>query len=460
MSSPLAIAAVTAAFKDLLNDGLLNHDLSSAVGNINVTSSPPDRITTGAQEPNQLNLFLYQVSANPGWRNVNLPGRGSQQGERLSNPPLALDLHYLLSAYGSSDTHAEILLGFAMYLLHETPVITRERLHVLFGPSTPLVDGTILPGLFKNLSAENIADQVEMIKITPNYLNSDELSKLWTAMQARYRPSMAYTVSVVLIQSTASVKSSQPVLKRGQNDQGPVAIGAPAPALSGVRPAASAALPAMRLGDQLLISGNNLVGTDITVILENTDTTGNLQNRLPPLETAIPGSLGALLPDLATAPDAIHLWRAGIWMVSLEVAHPQQSVWRTNAVPIALAPVITLDPAAVKPNHVAAGAQVNLSCTPRLSPQQGKNVRVIFGSKEIVPAKVDTPLDDATHPNNHQLPTTISFLVPATDSTGVNLKPGEYLIRLRVDGIDSIPVTLSGSPPRLDFDPLQKVNVI
>ena len=30
MSSPLAIAAVTAAFKDLLNDGFLNHDLSSA----------------------------------------------------------------------------------------------------------------------------------------------------------------------------------------------------------------------------------------------------------------------------------------------------------------------------------------------------------------------------------------------------------------------------------------------
>ena len=79
----------------------------------------------------------------------------------------------------------------------------------------------------------------------------------------------------------------------------------------------------------------------------------------------------ALLPDLVTTPDAIHLWRAGIWMVSLEVAHPQQSVWRTNAVPIALAPVITLDPAAVKPNHVAVGAQVNLSCTPRLSPQQG-----------------------------------------------------------------------------------------
>ena len=59
MSSPLAIAAVTAALKDLLNDGLLNHDLSQ-IGSFTVTSTPPDRITTGETEPNQLNLFLYQ----------------------------------------------------------------------------------------------------------------------------------------------------------------------------------------------------------------------------------------------------------------------------------------------------------------------------------------------------------------------------------------------------------------
>jgi hypothetical protein len=458
MSSPLAIAAVTEALKDLLNDGLLDHNLPPLTGNLTVTSTPPDHISTGVQEPSQLNLFLYQVTPNSGWRNADLPSRGAQQGERLSNPPLALDLHYLLSAYGT-ESNPEILLGYAMYVLHETPVITRERLQNLFAPLNPLVDGTILPGKFKQLSALDIATQVEMIKITPNYLNAEELSKLWTAMQARYRPSMAYTVSVVLIQSTAPVKSAPPVLKRGQNDQGPVAVGAPAPTLSGVRPAASTALPAMRLGDQLLISGNNLTSVDVSVILENTDTTSTLQYRLPPIATTVLSSLGAQLPDLATTPDAIHQWRAGIWMISLEVAHPQQAVWRTNAVPIALAPVITLDPAAIKPNHVAVGAQVSLNCTPRLSQQQEKNLRVIFGSREIAPNSVSTPVDDVANPNNHLLPTVVTFLVPTQDSTGVNLKPGEYLIRLRVDGIDSIPITLSGSPPQLDFDPQQKVNV-
>jgi len=458
MSSPLAIAAVTMAFKDLLNDGFLNHDISSNVGNITVSSLPPDHIATGAQEPDQLNVFLYQVTANPGWRNTALPSR-SQQGERLSNAPLALDLHYLVSAYGSQDTHAEILLGFAMHLLHETPVITRERLRFLFGQPTPLLDGTLLPGPFKNLSAEDIADQLEMVKITPNYLNADELSKLWTAMQSRYRPSMAYTVSVVIIQATTATKTAPPVLKRGQNDQGPVAVGSPAPTLSAIRPAASASFPAMRLGDQLLITGNNLDLTDVTVIFELNDSTGALQNRLLPQLSTVPGTIAVVVPDVLSNPDVVNLWRAGIWLVSLEIAHPQQPVWRSNAIPIAMAPIIALDAAVIQPNTVAVGSTISLSCTPRLTPQQEKTVRVIFGAKELTPNTVITPVDDVGHPNNHLQATRISLTVPGTDAAGLILKAGDYLLRLRIDGIDSIPVILTGTPPLLSFDPKQKVTV-
>ena len=46
MSGALAIAAVTASLKDLLNDGLMDHDLSS-IGSFAVTAQPPDRVTTG-----------------------------------------------------------------------------------------------------------------------------------------------------------------------------------------------------------------------------------------------------------------------------------------------------------------------------------------------------------------------------------------------------------------------------
>ena len=46
MSSPLAIAGVTAVLKDLLNNGLIDRDLSKHVGDVKVSSLPPDRIYT------------------------------------------------------------------------------------------------------------------------------------------------------------------------------------------------------------------------------------------------------------------------------------------------------------------------------------------------------------------------------------------------------------------------------
>ncbi|WP_206410048.1 DUF4255 domain-containing protein, partial [Lysobacter enzymogenes] len=210
MSNALAIAAVTATLKDLISDSLLGLDLSS-IGSITVTSTPPDRITTGQTEPNQLNLFLYQVTPNSGWRNQTLPTRDGS-GQRLRNAPLALDLHYLLTAYGAQDLNAEALLGLAMLALHDTPGLDRARLRNALGPPNPP---------FGDFSALNLADQIESLKITPQYLGGEELSKLWTAMQARYRPSMAYQVSVVLMETEAAARAAPPVLKRGADDRGP-----------------------------------------------------------------------------------------------------------------------------------------------------------------------------------------------------------------------------------------------
>src|SRR5690349_19913580 len=111
MSTALAIASVTYVLKDLLNTGLTKQDITGTIGgNVTVTALPPDRIDAGnTTENNQLNLFMYQATFNSGWRNQALPSLNSR-GERIQNPPLALDLHYLLTAYGSEELHHEILL--------------------------------------------------------------------------------------------------------------------------------------------------------------------------------------------------------------------------------------------------------------------------------------------------------------------------------------------------------------
>src|ERR1044072_4100458 len=122
MSNALAIASVTAVLKDLLNNRLIDHDVAASVGNVAVTRLAPDRIdTTSTSQQSQLNLFLYQVTPNSGWRNVALPSHKGR-GERISVPPLELILHSLLTAYGALEFHAEILPGYGMQLLHETPV--------------------------------------------------------------------------------------------------------------------------------------------------------------------------------------------------------------------------------------------------------------------------------------------------------------------------------------------------
>lgn len=212
MANALSIAAVTAVLRDLLNDGLINHNLDGMF-EFQVTTQPPDRLTANGLPANLVNLYLYRVTPNTGWTNLRQPSRSST-GERTANPFLALDLHYILSATGAEDLVAETLLGYAMLVLHDTPVLDRELIRQSLGPPAP-VDGTILPQAFQQLAAADLADQFEQIKISPFYTDLEELSKIWTAINTPLRTSVFYQVSVVLIESERSARSALPVRHRG-----------------------------------------------------------------------------------------------------------------------------------------------------------------------------------------------------------------------------------------------------
>lgn len=197
MSSALAIASVTAVLKNLLDNELIHQSATTGVGDVAVTALPPDRIPTGAEERAQLNLYVYRLTPNSSRRRN--PTSASQE-ERLESPPLALDLHYLLTAYGERDFQAEILLGHAIQLLHETPILTREVIHSALASISPgNASGTRL-AMVPALSASTLADQLEEIKISPEFLNMEDMSKLWSSLQTRSRPSVTYQASTVLIE--------------------------------------------------------------------------------------------------------------------------------------------------------------------------------------------------------------------------------------------------------------------
>ena len=139
--------------------------------------------------------------------------RTTANGTRLSNPPLALDLHYLLTAYGTADFQAEILLGYAMHLLHERPGARprRDPHGARPEPARPDDPAAGVPGAHRlrpRRPARGGDDHAES-------MDTEEMSRLWSAIQAHYRPTAAYLVSVVLIEARKPTRQPLPVLSRG-----------------------------------------------------------------------------------------------------------------------------------------------------------------------------------------------------------------------------------------------------
>jgi hypothetical protein len=444
VSSPLAIGAVSAVLRNLLDNGIVEQ---VALGTtVTVTATAPDQIKLDVpNDPPQLNVFLYQVTPNAALRNNELPSRSSR-GERLTNPALALDLHYLVTAYGKTDFQAEILLGYAMHLLHERPMLDRPAIRRALDPS-PL-DVSMLPPVFQALAASDLADQFEAIRITPAVMTIEEMSKLWAAFQSHYRPSAAYQVSVVLIDAQRPTRNPLPVLSRGLvdpvtlRDRG-VVVNAdllpPVPTLLSAAPAAKQA--AARLGEPVTVSGVRLAGTGATALLTHRLVTTPIE--LPVAPNAAGTEFTLTLPSDAAAQTA---FAPGLWQLSLRVIpNGEVNPRETNgiALPIAPAPVIAADvplglPAAsVVRGGVPPQVTVSLHTRPQVRVGQRASLALDGTTAEAAPRLAASDPLVFVFPNS----------VPA----------GNRWLRLRVDGVDSPLVLKSGPAPV--FDPTQQVAV-
>lgn len=449
MSSPLALAAVTAVICDLLNNGLIDNDLAP-LGSFSVTAVPPDRVETGNNEPNRLNLFLYRVTPNIGWRNEGLPSRDSRnQSVRLTNPPLALDLHYMLTAYGSAQFAAEILLGYAMELLHDLPVLSRSDILKSLSPKNP-ISVNLIPSDPQGRKAIDLADQIEELKITPHYLSGEELSRMWTAMQARYRPTMVYQVSTVLIQGIRPVRSPLPVLTRGPEDRFNKAqanTGAPPPsrptllAWRIIPAAAGEDRLAAELGDTIEIDGAQLDGGTVTAEFRHPLLAAPNARPLEPGATAervliiVPQSHTPAAPNFVANADAD--WPAGTYTLSLKIEIAGKPPRHTDEIRIPIAPRIFPAPTVATP--AGGGPQLTVQFFPELWPQQ--KVEVFVGADPLPVAPVAAKTATLTLPLLGVSPSEVP--VPLT---------------LRIGGIGSQLVRdRSAQPPQ--FDPQQKVSV-
>ncbi len=445
MSSALAIAGVSAVLRDLLNNGLIDHGATDKVGvTITVSVGPPDRVipASGGTETSQLNLFMYHVSPNTGWRNEGLPSRDASGSQRLTNAPLALNLHYLLSAHGSEDLHGEILLGYAMQFLHEMPVLSRKAIRKALDPS-PQVGGSALTPSMKALVDSGLENQIELIKITPEYLNTEEISKLWTATQSHLRPTAAYMASVVLIESTQPVRSPQPVLTIGPvikpdplnpdtwYERGLVVVPGlepPLPMMDAVFPADDQ--PAAQIDKAIELRGHHLnpkPTTNRTILLSNDRFEIHesiVATDPPPLPKNSATSILFTIPNTSAAKFPV-----GIYSVSAQLMPPDETNERlTNRLALTLAPTIIGLPMAVV--RIAGTATFTLNFTPAL--RAGQKAVLILGQQEFLPQPFATTTT-----------TSLDFVIKNAKASPV---PG-FLARLRIDGIESPIIDRSAKPP-------------
>lgn len=411
MSSVLAIAGVTAVIQSFLN--VVYNNPSSVLGSVTVSAIAPDIIqsgvTGGGNAQLQVNLFLHQVTYNAAWRNSDMPSLAPDGRTRLSNQPLALDLHYLLTAYAPEDSQAEALLGYAVFFLHQNPVLSRSDINSALGalpPSYPAAFATAL-GL------SGLADQVEMIKITPATLGREEMAWLWTALKADYRPTFPFQVSVVLIEPKIPAVSPLPVLQRNLAVQ-PNLL-SPLPLLTAVLPPNGQ--PAANLGDTVTVQGANLNGATGVLLINSLR---QIQQSITPLLNVANLSFQFVPPNLG-APGEL---AAGIYNLAAQVPSGPD-ILNTNNLPFAIAPNIST----WAPGVIASGnVTLTVPCTPFLRP--GQEVFLIIGDQQAAA----NPFITATN-----LP---SFTYPALQPTS-----GLVPARMRVDGVDSPIINMTATPP-------------
>lgn len=408
MSNFLAIATVTAVLSQVLQEAI-GPDVPGAT----VTTLRPDGGT--GMPPTGVNLFLYQVTPNAAWNNVDLPTRRSN-GDLIQRPRAALDLHYLLTFYGvEAQLEPQRVLGSVVRSLHARPLLTRD-----------MIRQTIAKPAFGFLVNSNLADAVELVKFTPLPLSLEELSKLWSVFfQTQYSLSLAYQGTVVLIESAESTHMALPVRARNI-----YVVPFRQPLIEAVS-SIDGADEFIISTSTVMVTGKRLRGevTQLRVggidVLPASDKVSDTQISVPlpvGLRAGVQG-LQVVQPMLMGTPPTAH--RGVESNLAAFVLHPTINRKPDDS------PDITI------PSPVISGDGTRaVDVTIKLSPKVGKTQRVGLLMNELNP-----PVDRAARSYSFDaLPHNKPADPPETDTLVFHISgvaQGDYLVRVQVDGASS-----------------------
>jgi hypothetical protein len=188
MATYPAIAVTGQAILKLLADSCPREEFAAArfelfqVGNFSQSQPMEEGIS----------LFLYRLGVNGARRN--LPSHIRLNGLRY-RPPLPLDLYFLITAWAKSAAKQQRLLGWAMRVLEDTPLL----------PSGLLNDVGPEPEIFQ---------PNETVEIIFEPLSLQDMYNIWSAIKAVPQLSASYVVRAVSIDSTVLLTEAVPVQTR------------------------------------------------------------------------------------------------------------------------------------------------------------------------------------------------------------------------------------------------------
>lgn len=140
-----------------------------------------------------ISLFLYRVSVNSVQRT---PAAKPGPHGKPRRAQLPLDLHFLLTPWAKDSSLEQVILGWMMRTLEDTPILASGILN------------TLMEGVF---------DPDETVEIVNGQLSNEEMFRIWDVLPNDYQISIPYSARIVRIDSELERPEAGPVLSRDLN---------------------------------------------------------------------------------------------------------------------------------------------------------------------------------------------------------------------------------------------------
>jgi len=138
------------------------------------------------EESTRITLLLYRTTVNEHARQARSPARSAD-----GPAPLSLDLHYLVTAWGATPLDEQVTFAWTLRQLHEHPVLDASA-----------------------LSPEAGWGRDEVIQIAPSELSTEDMMRVWDALDPSYRLSSSYVARLVRLDPDTPVGARRVVARQ------------------------------------------------------------------------------------------------------------------------------------------------------------------------------------------------------------------------------------------------------